>query len=356
MREAAPVTRLQGWPAWMVLRYADVQRVLTEHEAFSSRFGDLSILNTDPPRHRKLRNLVAQAFTVRAVEALRPRIGQIVDDLLDAVSERGEMDVIGDLAVPLPVIVIAELLGVPIEDRQRFKAWSDAVVTEGDAELGHQQAHDAMVDYFTLLLDERRREPRADLLSALLAARIDGEALDQHDVVQFCILLLVAGNETTTNLIGNAVICLDEHPEAAAELRADPSLAPSAVEEVLRYRSPILMMPRRTRVPVEIGGQAIPAGQTVMACIGSANRDPAQFPDPDRFLIRRAPNRHLAFGHGIHFCLGAPLARLEANVALPALLERFSGLRVDRDAHLERVRSDVIYGVRRLPVSFEPAS
>ncbi len=353
MPETQPVARNPGWGGWMVFRYADVQRVLTDHQAFSSEFGDLGLLNTDPPRHRQLRNLVTEAFTPRTVEALRPRITQIVDDLPDQAPPRGEMDVIEDFAVPLPVMVIAELLGIPIEHRQRFKLWSDAFVTGGRAGMSDVDARREMAVFFLELMEQRRRAPREDLISALLAARIDGESLDQRALLSFCVLLLVAGNETTTNLIGNAVLCLDENLEAATELGSHPELVPSAVEEVLRYRSTVQSMFRLARSDVRFGDQVIPAGDTVVAWIGSANRDPSQFPEPDRFDIRRSPNRHLAFGHGIHFCLGAPLARLEGTVALRALVERLGRLRVER-AGLEVVPSQILYGVRRLPVSFTP--
>jgi cytochrome P450 len=326
-------------------------RVLSDHHEFSSEYGNLGLLHTDPPRHRKLRNLVTEAFTPRTVEALRPRITEIVDELLDQVTPLGRMDLIEDFAVPLPVKVIAELLGIPIEERERFKRWSDAVVTGGQAGMSDAQASREMGAFFTDLMEERRRSPREDLISALLAARIDGESLDQRELLSFCILLLVAGNETTTNLIGNAILCFDEHPDLEAQLRAGPELLASAIDEVLRYRSPIQSMFRKTRSEVRLGGQTIPAGEMVVAWIGSANRDPHQFPEPDRFDIRRSPNRHLAFGQGIHFCLGAPLARLEATIALRALLERLGPLQVDR-AGLAPLASQVLYGVQRLPVAF----
>lgn len=350
MREASPIAR--AGRGWMVFGHEDVQRVLSDHEHFSSEYGNFTLLNTDPPRHRQLRALVTQAFTPRAVEGLRPRIAEIVDELLDGAAGRGRMDVIEDFAVPLPVIVIAELLGIPIEDRARFKVWSDAIVT-GGSELSFSQASAEMGEYFGRLLEERRRAPLGDLMSALLEARIDGESLGQADVLSFCVLLLIAGNETTTNLIGNTVICLDEHPEASADLGRDPELLGSAIEEVLRYRSPVQSMFRVTRKAVEMGGHRIPAGEGVQAWIGAANRDPAQFPDPDRFDIRRSPNHHLAFGHGIHFCLGAPLARLEALVGLGTLVRRLGHLTVDRRTRLEPLSSNVVYGVRHLPVTFD---
>jgi cytochrome P450 len=351
MREFRPVSRDPNWGGWTVFTYADVQRVLSDHQAFSSEYGDLGLLHTDPPRHRQLRNLVTEAFTPRTVEALRPRITQIVDELLDRVAPRGRMDLIEDFAVPLPVSVIAELLGIPLDHRDQFKRWSDAIVTGGRSGMSNVDARREMAVFFMDLMEERRRSPREDLVSALLAARIDGESLDQRELLSFCILLLVAGNETTTNLIGNAILCLDESPDADAELRAHPELLASAVEEVLRFRAPVQTMFRVTRSEVRLGDESIPAGDMVIAWIGSANRDPSQFTEPDRFDIRRSPNRHLAFGHGIHFCLGAPLARLEATIALGALLGRLGRLRVAREG-LEALPSQVLHGVRRLPVTF----
>jgi cytochrome P450 len=351
MREARPVSRDPRWGSWGVFDYDGVQRVLSDHQAFSSEYGDLSLLNTDPPRHRQLRNLVTEAFTPRTVEALRPRITQIVTQLLDQVAQRGQMDVIADFAVPLPVTVIAELLGIPLERREQFKRWSDAFVTGGTAEMNDDDARREMSSFFADLMEVRRRSPGEDLISALLAARIDGESLDRRALLSFCILLLVAGNETTTNLIGNAVLCLGEHPDAQAELRDNPELVASAVEEVLRYRPPVHSMFRVAKAEVRLGDQTIPAGDMVVAWIGSANRDPRQFPDADRFDIHRSPNRHLGFGHGIHFCLGAPLARLEGTIALAALVRRLGPLQVDR-SELEPLRGHVVHGVHRLPVAF----
>jgi cytochrome P450 len=341
---------------WMCFRYDDVEHVLTDHEHYSSRFGDLSLLNTDPPRHRQLRGLVSQAFTPRAVEALRPRVSAIVDELLDAVSGQGAMDLVNDFAVPLPVTVIAELLGIPTSEREQFKRWSDAVVTGSASEQERFASRLEMAAFFDGLMEERRREPRDDLVSALLAARIDGEALSHQDVRSFCVLLLVAGNETTTNLIANAVLSFDDHPEAWAELRGDPGLVPQAVEEVLRHRSPIQCMFRLARPGAEIGGKAIEPGQRALAWIGAANRDPDVFGDPERFDIHRTPNRHVAFGHGIHFCLGAPLARLEAAVALEAFVRRLPDLSVVPGVELEPVASDIVYGVQHLPVRFRPGA
>ena len=260
------------------------------------------------------------------------------------------MDIIDDLSYPLPVIVIAEMLGIPQEDRERFKVWSDAVVGATHSERGDPQAE--MSEYFLDMIQQRRREPEDDLISALLDAQIDGQHLNQRELLGFCILLLVAGNETTTNLIGNALLCFDEHPEVMEQLRSEPELVPGAIEEVLRYRSPVQFMYRRAVADITIRDQEIRTGQMVLAWIGSANRDEAQFPDPDRFDIRRTPNRHIAFGHGIHFCLGAPLARLEAKIALTILLERLHEIKRVPDIPLEATGSNVVYGVKHLPITF----
>ncbi len=361
MRESEPVAFDSARGIWSAFRYDDVRRVLSDYAAFSSERGGpdssnplgASIISTDPPRHRQLRALVTQAFTPRTVAQLEPRIESIVADLLDAVAGKGEMDVIGDFAYPLPVIVIAELLGIPTADRAQFKQWSDAIVTGPRAAgMGGRDPQAEMAVYFRGLIEQRRHEPRNDLISGLLDAQIDGEHLTEIELLGFCILLLVAGNETTTNLIGNAVLCFDEFPDAMAQVRERPDLLPSAIEESLRYRSPVQSMFRSVTADTELGGRNVPAGGFMIAWIGSANRDPGQFPDPDRFDVERNPNRHLAFGQGIHFCLGAPLARLEARVALSALLARMPALRRVRDVPLEPVPSAIVYGVKHLPVKF----
>jgi cytochrome P450 len=359
MRETDPIHFYPEYRAWQVFRYDDVLRVLSDSAVFSSSLGGgqdrqdplaASLVTTDPPRHRQLRNLVTQAFTPRSVAGLTDRITAIVNDLLDRVAAQGQMDVVDDLAYPLPVIVIAEMLGIPREDRDRFKAWSDAIVGASMGTGGNPQAE--MSAYFLQMIEQRRLEPRDDLITALLNAQIEGVHLTRRELLGFCVLLLVAGNETTTNLIANAILCFDEHPEVMAELRAAPDLIPGAIEEVLRYRSPVQMMYRRVAADVDLDGKSLRAGQMVMAQIGSANRDAAQFPDPDRFDIRRAPNRHLAFGHGIHFCLGAPLARLESKIALTLMLERLPEMRRVRTVPLHGTGSPIVYGVKHLPITF----
>jgi cytochrome P450 len=356
MRESQPIRYEPRYGGWQVFRYDEVLRVLSDYAVFSSAFGGQgplgsSLISLDPPRHRQLRNLVTQAFTPRAVAQLSGRITAIVNDLLDRVIAAGRMDVIDDFAYPLPVIVIAEMLGIPQEDRQRFKIWSDAVVGASYPEEGNPQAE--MSAYFLNMIEQRRHEAKDDLITALLNAQIDGQHLNQQELLGFCVLLLVAGNETTTNLIGNAFLCFDEHPEVMEQLRAEPALMPGAIEEVLRYRSPVQFMYRRAIADIALDGHNIRAGQEVLAWIGSANRDERQFPNPDLFDIKRTPNRHIAFGHGIHFCVGAPLARLESKIALTLMLERLQEIKRVRSVPLQATGSAVVYGVQHLPITFE---
>lgn len=370
MRTAAPVYLDEPTGSWHVFRYDDVQRVLSDHATFSSRMGGdesseaghlfaSSLITTDPPRHRQLRSLVTQAFTPRAVDELAPRISELTDGLLDGIASRGSADLIEELAYPLPVIVISELMGIPAEHRDRFKQWSDAIVSQtrtGAATEDHQAANQEMTGYFLDLIEQRRRMPGDDLISNLLAAEIDGQKLNVAELLGFCALLLVAGNETTTNLIGNAVLCFTEVPGTVDRLVNEPGLLPQAIEEVLRFRSPVQSMYRVTAADASLGGTRIPAGAPVVAWIGSANRDERQFERPAEFDVDRGQTRHLAFGHGIHFCLGAPLARLEARIALDAVLSRLPGLALAPDAHLERMDSTIVYGLTALPVSWQARS
>lgn len=369
LRDGSPVLFDAAHGAWHVFRYDDVQRVLSDHAAFSSRMGGSqqpeqaglfasSLISTDPPRHRQLRSLVSQAFTPRAVDALEPRIVEIVDELLERVAGTGSMDLIDDLAYPVPVIVIAELMGIPSADRDRFRRWSDIVVSpvgEAGGAPDRTVAQQEMGEYFVAMIEERRRTPGDDLISRLLAAQVDGEHLSVMELLGFCALLLVAGNETTTNLLGNAVLTFAERPGMVERLRSESGALPSAIEEVLRFRSPVQSMYRVAADDAVLAGTSIPAGSRLVAWIGSANRDERQFPDPDTFSIERHPNRHLAFGQGIHFCLGAPLARLEARVALSAVLERLPGLTLEPGAALQRVDSRIVFGLRHLPISWHGA-
>jgi cytochrome P450 len=368
MRETQPVHHDPASGVWHIFRYDDVARVLSDHVAFSSeqnryipaeyRDGNplgASILRMDPPRHRQLRQLVSQAFTPRMVAYMEPRIKEITSGLLDQAEAAGEMDVIRDLAYPLPVTVIAELLGIPAERRADFKQWSDAFVsadTEEDMQA-FMQAAGNMAAYFTQILEERRAHPQNDRVSALLLAEVDGECHANEELMGFCVLLLVAGNETTTNLLGNTILCLDEHPGAVERLRANRDLVPGALEEVLRYYSPIKLMPRWAVTETTVGDQRIEAGQMLFAWIASANRDEAEFPDADQFVIEREPNRQLGFGRGIHFCLGAPLARLEAKIALGVMLDRLPGSWHVSDVPLSPLKSMFVFGVKQLPLTWE---
>jgi cytochrome P450 len=369
MRATQPVFQDPDWGGWHVFRYADVVRALSEHATFSSddrrmeQFeggGDpigSSIIRMDPPRHRQLRNLVSQAFTPRMVAQLEPRITAITNDLLDSVSATGHMDVVRDLAYPLPVTVIAELLGIPAELREDFKRWSDALVAGGEGLSEEErkalfQEIQGMYGYFTQILEERRQHPQHDLVSALLDAEVDGQRLSNVELLGFCGLLLVAGNETTTNLLGNMILCFDDHPEVVERLRTNRRLVPGAIEEALRYYSPVKAMPRITTTETMLGDQHIGPNQFVIAWIGSANRDEAEFPDPDRFDIEREPNRHIAFGRGIHFCLGAPLARLEAKVALNAMLDRLPGRWQVVEEPLSIIKSFIVFGAKQLPMTW----
>jgi cytochrome P450 family 109 len=357
MREEHPVVRDDqfGMPWWHVFRYEDVARVLTDHARFSSRvpafehgpLGDTMIAK-DPPDHRKLRGLVNLAFTPRAVARLSVRVADLTAGLLDRVGPRGEMDVVADFAGPLPAQVICELLGVPEADWDAVRSWAHINGPEAGPGTGR-----AMRSYFLDLVDRRRRSPREDLVSALAGAEVDGERLTEGELLGFCSLLLIAGQETTKNLIANFLLTLSDHPDAQARLVGEPALVPTAIEELLRYLPPVWFLMRRTTSEVELGGVRIPAGHNVMPWMASANRDAAQFPDPDRFDIVREPNRHLGFGHGIHFCVGAPLARLEAGVALPMLLERLRDLRVRRERPIG-IRAGLVFVITNLPVTFRP--
>lgn len=372
MRQSYPLYHDPQRGSWNVFRYEDVQRVLSEYETFSSQFMKkrsllptqpfaAAIISTDPPRHRQLRSLVTQAFTPRAVEALAPRITAIVQEHLERVASAGRMDIIEDLATPLPVIVIAELLGIPSQDRARFKKWSDYTVqaanfgTNVDLKKFMNPAMIEMGKYFIGMIEKRQKLPGDDLISGLLNASIDGEHLNQMELLGFCVLLLVAGNETTTNLIGNAMLSFAERPDLWETLRSQPDLIPAAVEETLRYRSPVQAMFRVTTRKVELHEQVIPAQASMIAWIGSANHDETQFPQAEQFDLSRTSNKHIAFGNGIHYCLGAPLARLEARITLSSMLERFHTFSLAPAAVIERHPSLIVYGLNALPITFSQA-
>jgi cytochrome P450 len=366
LRSSSPLLHDPQSGLWLVFDYDGVKRVLSDPDAFSSRYGPEWLIFLDPPRHTKLRALITRAFTPRSVANLEPRIRELAGALLDRTVERGEMDLAADFSVPLPMMVIAEMLGVPAEDHPRFKRWADAILAMSYtiSGRGSEEARAAteyflavtaeMSTYLTGLLDRRQAAPRDDLLTRLALAEVDGERLTREQILGFFQLLLLAGSETTTNLINNAVLCFVDNPDQLARLRAAPDLLPSAIEEVLRYRSPLQWMYRATRRDVEVHGQVIPAGKLVLAMIGSANRDPRQFRDAGHFDVGRDPNPHIAFGHGIHSCLGAPLARLEARIALADFLGRVDGIDLASDQPWEPRKALHVHGPTRLPIRFEP--
>ncbi len=359
---------------WVLTRYDDVVAALRDprlaKEAIASfvaaRFGapvpamGLSMLDRDPPDHTRLRGLVSKAFTPRVVEGLRPRIQQIVDGLLDGVTARGSMDLIEEFAYPIPVIVICEMLGVPVEDHERFKGWSldiarglDLIWLGPESEVGRRSvaARQSLAEYFRGLIAQRRAAPRGDLLSGLIAAEEAGDKLNEVELLATCILLLIAGHETTVNLIGNGTLALLRHRDQLQRLQRDPGLIAGAIEELLRFDGPVQ---RTARIPSEdivIGGRTIAKGEMVMPFIVAADRDPVQFPDPDRLDIGRADNRHIAFGWGIHFCLGAPLARIEGQIAISTLVRRMPKLEL-ATAQPEYRQSLTLRGLKALPVRF----
>ena len=361
-REERPVRRgeLYGFECWNFFRYEDVFTALTDYERFSSYIrsvGDerlkVRALAIDPPDHHRLRSVVNQAFTRRTVNLLTDRVAELVAELLDAVRPRGEMDLSAEFAMPLPAMVIAEVLGVPRHDWDVFQRWAaTAPNLRGFATPAAPSVRGSMHDYFAAMVADRRRSPREDLVSALANAEVEGEPLTDHEVLSLCSLVFFAGQETTRHLLTNMVLALDEHPEARSRLVQDQGLVPTAVEEVLRAKPPVWYVIRIARTDVEIGGRRIQKGRFVVPWAAAANRDPSRFPDPDTFDVGRSPNHHLSFSHGIHFCVGAPLARLEACVALPMLLERLPNLRVVRTPPL-RVHAAASVFVEELPVTFD---
>jgi cytochrome P450 len=372
MRSGSPVFHLTPFDLWMIFDYEGVRRVLAEHDTFSS---DLShapgqgnpgewFIFFDPPRHTKLRALISKAFTPRVVANLEHRIRELSHQLLDQTIERGEMDLATDFSVPLPMFVITEMIGVPVADWPRYKRWSDVIVKLANTFSRDEEAATTLTEYRAVtnemraflpdLILQRRAARQDDLLTRLVEAEVDGERLTQEEVLGFVQLLLVGGQETTANLINNAILCFIENPDQLARLRAAPELLPSAIEEVLRYSSPVQWMPRATRRDVDMRGQVIPAGKLVLPMIGSANRDPRQFPNAGRFDIARDPNPHIAFGHGIHSCLGAPLARLEARIALADFLKRVQGFELASDEPWEPRKALHVHGPSRLPIRFTP--
>jgi cytochrome P450 len=374
LRERGRVHRSDGGP-WLVTGYEEISQLLTD-----SRFGEAAgrggrirlsrsrregpeqllgrvdtMLSTEPPEHTRLRQLVSKAFTPRSIEELRPRIQATVDELLEGVAEP-EFDLVETLAWPLPVIVIADMLGIPSEDRDRFKYWSDTMIATlgGDYSLlaEARRSNEELVEYMAAIMDDRRRSPRSDLISRLVVAEEEGSVLSGDEILGTIALLLVAGNETTTHLVANGMLELFRHPKEMERLRDDPSLVPSAVEEFLRFCGPVHTTRRLALKDAELAGVAIARGDIVIAILAAANRDPARYEDPDRLDVARNPTDHLAFGDGIHFCLGAPLARAEAQIAFASLLSRYSSIRA-LDMSPEWGGTFAVRGVKRLPVAVE---
>ena len=340
LRRKDPVHRMRLQNAWVLTDYADIDMVLRDNWRFGNAGRDfgyipqVSMLDLDPPEHTRIRSLVSHGFTPRSVAALEPRIRETVAVLLDNAEAKGRFDLIEELAFPLPVIVIAEMLGVPPEDREQFNEWSNTVSLIVDPLLNErqirrvQQAVDEVFSYFEAVAEERRRNPQDDLVSALVTAEVDGERLKRDDLLVNLLLVLVAGNETTRNLMGNGTLALLRHPDQLQRLRDDPALLNGAIDELLRFDSPVQLDNRIAREPVELRGKRIAPGQRVLCLLGAANRDPEAFPGGDRLDVGRSAGHHLAFGRGIHYCLGSPLARLEGRVAFEALLPRLGSLRL----------------------------
>lgn len=364
---------------WNVYKYEDVKRILTNHVDFSSDFTKSqlaqferqegpfrrSLLSSDPPLHRHLRNTISSAFTATTIERLGPRIREIANDLIDRVIEKGSMDLVRDFSYPLPVTVIAELLGIPTKDRDLFKRWADELLKfiQEAIDTGNrgrnqklEQLQKEMDDYFLNVIAEKRKKPGQDLVTQLINAETDKAKLSQEDILSFCALLLQAGHLTTVNLINNCTWSLLEHPGQMAEVRKDPfTLIKPAIEETLRYRSPVQALVRFATKDVQVGGKTIKSGQRVVPWLGSANRDEAVFENPEEFDATRSANPHVAFGAGIHLCLGAPLARLESYIAMEILLGRLQDLQLACDqSNLEPANGSLfLYGVKSLPMTFE---
>jgi len=375
LRARSPVHRSRLMRAWVFSRYADVDAILRDHHRFSndpierdlttrqqaSLPGpeDSSMLFLDPPDHTRLRGLVNKAFTRRAVNALEPHVRRLMETLLDDVDPAG-FDLVEAVAEPLPVTVIAEMLGVPPEDRARFRRWSnqrarivDPTTTPRERELA-MRAGRSLDEYFLPVIRERRAAPANDIISALVQVEEQGDVLTENEMLDMLRLLLVAGNETTTNLIGNGMLALLRHPDELARLREDPGLIPTAVEELLRFDSPVQMDFRGALADCDVNGFAVRKRNNIVLLLGSANRDPDAFSDPDRLDVGRRSGNHISFGRGIHHCLGAALARLEGRIALEVLLERFSSIRLLDERPVFR-NAIVLRGLESLPVAAVPA-
>jgi cytochrome P450 len=381
LREHDPVHWSPTWEAWVLTRRDDVVATLRDHEHYSSRgrlvemidalpaearrqaaplrshFSTSGLIHTDPPDHTRIRGVIKAAFSPRVIRALEPRIREVVDGLLDQVDADAGFDAVAEVAYPLPAIVIADLLGARAEDRDRFKGWSDGIVAfqgEGRAIAAavptSAEAVTAMREYIGELVRDRRQAPSEDLLGNLVATEAAGEALTEEEIYSTCVTFLIGGHETTTSLIANCLHALLQRPEQLAAARADDAVLEGAIEESLRFDSPIQRTFRRVAEPTLLGDRELEAGQIVIQLLGAANRDPEHFDDPETFDLHRRPNRHIAFGSGVHFCIGAPLARLEARIALRAILDRWPDLALGTDPVAWQSEKSLFRCVRALPV------
>lgn len=366
MRKESPVYYDPNTGVWNVFLYEDVKRVLSDKETFSSHLqknpkGSIrkTLINQDPPKHTQVRSIVNRSFTPRVMKEWEPRIQAITEELLQRMDGKEKIDIYKDFAHPLPIVVISELLGVPSKYMDQFKEWSDAIVTAPKSSSEEdmkeffaiqEKAETELAEFFQMIIAEKRENLGNDLISILIQAEEEGLKISERELIPFCNLLLVAGNETTTNLLTNAVFTIMENEGVYEELRNDPSLIPSMVEEALRYRSPAQVLKRKVVQDTEIGGQQLQKGEIVVLWIGSANRDETKFEHASTFDIRRKPNPHIAFGHGIHFCLGAPLARLEATIAITELVKKYSSLSFPEEFTLDPIENSAVYGLRNLPV------
>ena len=382
LRREAPVYWSEAWGCWLLTRYEDITWTLQDYQTFTSlgrltatmelpeplwervaplvRHYSQGLINVDPPDHTRMRKLVHMAFTPRAIRKMRSYIEDIVDRLIDEQIERGSMDVIWDFSYPLPVTVIAEMMGIPLEDHAKFKRWSGEIVgfmatpkPSPEILLKSQDALLAMQQYFRDIYAKRRLAPEDDLITALVRAELEGDKLSEEEMVSSCVTILIGGHETTTYLIANGVYALLRQPEQLRLLRDSPDLDASATEEFLRYEGPFQRNRRIATRDVKIGDMTIEKDQLIMQFLGAANRDPSQFDNPDALDLARSPNKHLAFGYGPHFCLGAPLARLEAPVAIRALLNKLRNIRL---AHHDLAWNSALFrGLKSLPIEFERA-
>ena len=356
-REEAPIFRDADSGGWVLTRHDDVRAVLKDSADYSSRAmgvgGPLPLLSDDPPRHTQLRGLVDRAFTARMLKKMEDSIVDIARSLVAALPEDAPVDVVQKLTIPLPVAVIAQMMGIPTERSDDFKRWSDALTGTLSGESAFEARRNDVLEmaaFFHSLIPERRANPRDDLVSAVVNAEIDGERLSDRDIVGFNVLLLIAGNETTTNLLGNLLNVLADRPDLYAQLAERPELVDAAIEETLRYDAPVQFVMREATRAVRFHGKDVAPGDMLHVVMASANRDPRAYEGADEFRLDREKNHHHTFGFGIHFCMGAPLARMEARIAMRALLARFSRLR-RAAGDTERVASPILRGFHHLSLA-----